>query len=78
MSQRIMSIEEIKDFPKKNSLFLKEIIDRLNNIIKGKRKLMYSDIINFIAREGIKDELCNNLIIWCNYKIRFGDIFIEI
>ncbi len=78
MSQRIMRNEEIKDFPKKNSSFLKEIIDRLNNIIQGKRKLMYSDIINLIAREGIKDELSNNLIIWCNYKIRFGDIFIEI
>lgn len=73
-----MRNEEIKDFPKKNSSFLKEIIDRLNNIIQGKRKLMYSDIINLIAREGIKDELSNNLIIWCNYKIRFGDIFIEI
>jgi len=70
-------IERIKDFPKSNIELLKKITNHLNGIIKGKRKIMYSDIINLIIREGYKGEEYNQLIIWCNYKIRFGEIFID-
>ena len=70
-------IEKIKNFPEKNSTFLKEIINKLNKIIKGKRRIMYSDIINLIFREGLNDKSCNELILWCNYKIRIGEIFVE-
>ena len=69
--------QKIKNFPYKNSTILKEIIDKLNRIIKGKRRIMYSDIINLILREGLNGESYNNLIIWCNYKIRLGEIFVE-
>lgn len=69
--------QKIKNFPDKNSTILKEILDKLNRIIKGKRRIMYSDIINLILREGLNEESCNNLIIWCNYKIRIGEIFVE-
>ncbi len=70
-------IERIKDIPKSNLDLLKKIVNHLNGIIKGKRKIMYSDIINLIIREGYKGEEYNQLIIWCNYKIRFGEIFVE-
>ncbi|TFG01221.1 MAG: hypothetical protein EU540_04250 [Promethearchaeota archaeon] len=69
--------QKIKNFPEKNSTILKEIIDKLNRIMKGKRRIMYSDIINLILREGLNGESYNNLIIWCNYKIRLGEIFVE-
>ena len=72
------NIDNIKDFPTAKFLLLKEIINKLNKIIKGKRKIMYSDIINLIMREGINDDTNNQLIIWCNYKIRLGDVFVEL
>jgi len=69
--------QKIKNIPEKNSTILKEILDKLNRIMKGKRRIMYSDIINLILREGLNGESYNNLIIWCNYKIRIGEIFVE-
>ena len=38
---------------------------------------MYSDIINFIIREGYLEEEYKQLIIWCNYKIRQGKTYVE-
>ena len=40
--------------------------------IKGKRKIMYSDIINLIIREDYRGKMFNEIILWCNYKIRQG------
>jgi len=77
MNPKLKNIEEIRDFPDKNSRFLEQIITKLNNIIKGRRKIMFSDIINYIAKEGLNDEISNRLILWCNYKIRVGGIFID-
>ena len=71
-------IEEIKNFPKENIELLKKIIDHLNHHLNGKREIMYSDIINLIIREGKVGENYNNLILWCNYKIRLGETFVEI
>ena len=70
-------IEKIRDFPDKNSKFLEQIIIKLNNIIRRRRKIMFSDIINFIAKQGLNDELSNRLILWCSYKIRLGGVFID-
>ena len=72
----MIGIEKIKSFPDNNPTFLREVICRLDNIIKGKRRIMYSDIINLILREGHKDEISKELILWCNYKIRSGELFI--
>ena len=69
--------QKFKNIPEKNSTILKEILDKLNRIIQGKRRIMYSDIINLILREGHIGESYNNLIIWCNYKIRIGEFFVE-
>ena len=71
------NIKEIKDFPHKHPYFLHKIIQKLNEIISEKRKIMYSDIINLVIREGMKDDRSKQLILWCNYKIRFGEIFVE-
>lgn len=70
--------QSIKDVPKNNYDLLREIKSKLSQIFKGKREIMYSDIINLIIREGKVGENYNNLILWCNYKIRLGETFVEI
>ena len=77
INPKLKFIEEIRDFPDKNSKFLEQIITKLNIIIRGRRKIMFSDIINFIAKEGLNNELSNRLILWCAYKIRLGGVFID-
>jgi len=77
INPKLKFIEEIRDFPDKNSNFLEQIITKLNIIIRGRRKIMFSDVINFIAKEGSNDELSNRLILWCSYKIRLGGVFID-
>jgi hypothetical protein len=69
--------QNIKNIPKNNINLLKEIKNKLTQIFKGKRGIMYSDIINLIIREGKMGENYNNLILWCNYKIRLGETFVE-
>jgi len=78
MSKITPNIKEIKDFPSNHPYFLHTIINKLNKIIRGKRKIMYSDIINLIIREGMKDDISKQLILWCNYKIRIGEIFVDL
>ena len=77
LNPKLKFIEEIRDFPDKNSKFLEQVITKLNIVIRGRRKIMFSDIINFIAKEGSNDELSNRLILWCSYKIRLGGVFID-
>ena len=77
MSKNTVDLKLIKDFPDKHPYFLKKIMIQLNKMINGKRGIMYSDIINLIVREGIKDDKSKQLILWCNYKMKFGEIFVE-
>ena len=77
ITSKLKFIEEIRNFPNKNSEFLDQIITKLNTIIGEKRKIMFSDIINLIAKEGLNDELSNRLILWCNYKMRLGEVFLD-
>ena len=70
--------EYIKNIPVYNIDLLREIQRKLNEIFQGKREIMYSDIINLIIRECKVGENYNNLILWCNYKIRLGETFVEI
>lgn len=51
---------------------IKRIMKEIDQSIKGKRKIMYSDIINLIIREDYRGKLFNEIILWCNYKIRQG------
>jgi hypothetical protein len=78
MKNNAAYIKEMKDFPHKHPYFLHKIIHKLDEAISGKRKIMYSDIINLVIREGMKDDLSKQLILWCNYKIRYGEIFVEL
>jgi hypothetical protein len=78
MSQSTNILEKIKKITSSQGNLLKGIFKELNLIIKGKREIMYSDIINLIIREGYKGELYNELILWCNYNIRQGKYIVEI
>lgn len=78
MNQTSNYMEKIKKIPYNNLKFLKEIINKLNKIFSGKREIMYSDIINLISREGNSGEEYNQILLWCNYKIRLGEIFFEV
>jgi hypothetical protein len=42
------------------------------------RALMYSDLIDYILREGLVGESYNRIISWCNHNITKGIIFFEI
>ncbi len=72
------NIEEIKNFPKENFALLNEILNRLKQNLKEKREIMYSDIINLIKRKGDTEEKFNQLLLWCNYKMRLGEITVKI
>lgn len=69
--------EHFLSIPIKNIELLEEIKNKLSKIFEGKRELMYSDIINLIIREGKVGNGYNELILWCNYKIRLGETFLE-
>ena len=77
MGQPSNKIEEITKISIRNCEILETILNKLKQIIKGKRGLMYSDIINLIVREGYIGENYNQLILWCNYKIRLGKTFVD-
>ncbi|TFG08763.1 MAG: hypothetical protein EU539_01565 [Promethearchaeota archaeon] len=63
---------------KNNIQILNKIVQEVKISIQDKRRVMYSDIINLLVRQGIKDDFSKKLIIWCNYKIRIGEIYVEI
>ncbi len=70
--------KNIKIIPKNNIELLQEIKNKLEKIFQGRRRIMYSDTINLIIREDKIGHSYNELILWCNYKIRLGEIFVEI
>jgi hypothetical protein len=70
--------EMINRIPINNFEILNRIKNKLNTIFQGRREIMYSDIINLIIREGKIGENYNQLILWCNYKIRLGETFVKI
>ncbi len=78
MSQSPNKLEKIKKITSTHSNLFKRIFKELNLIIKGKREIMYSDIINLIIREGYRGELYNEIILWCNYNIRQGKFIVMI
>jgi hypothetical protein len=67
----------ITDIPHNNYELLREIMNKLNQILNSKREIMYSDIINLIIREGNLGKSYNELIRWCNYKIRLGETYVD-
>ena len=69
--------KRIKIIPINNIELLQEIKKKLDKLFQGRREIMYSDIINLIIREGKIGDKYNELILWCNYKIRLGETFVE-
>lgn len=66
------SIANFKKIPINNRDLLEKLIEKLNTIIKGRRELLYSDLLNLIIREGYIGIEYGLIITWCNYKIRSG------
>lgn len=77
MSQTSNNLDKIKRISISNCEALENIIETLKKKIRGRRRIMYSDIINFIIREGYIGEKYSKLILWCNYKIRRGKTYVE-
>ncbi len=64
-----------KDISSSHLDLLEKIFKKIDLIIKGKREIMYSDIINLIARENYSGKVYNEILLWCNYNIRQGKYF---
>lgn len=77
MSKEQLSLEKIKEYPKKNAKLLKRIKNEILKDLDQKREVMFSDIINFIIRKDYEGEIYTRLIIWCNYKMRIGEIYLK-
>ena len=77
MTQISNNLKKIKDISVSNCELLEDAIKIIKKKIKGRREIMYSDIINFIIRGGYMEERYSQLILWCNYKIRLGKTFVE-
>ncbi len=71
------SLDKIKNLSISNCKILESLIETLKNKIRGRRNVMYSDVINLIIREGYIGDIYSKLILWCNYKIRLGKTYIE-
>jgi len=56
---------------------LKQYVKRLEAKLNGCRRIMYSDIINLVAKEGNKGENVSKLIRWCGTKIKNGIYYIN-
>ena len=72
MSQIQNQSKETQNITSSHQDLIKMIVKEVDQSIKGKRKIMYSDIINLIIREDYRGKMFNDIILWCNYKIRQG------
>ncbi|MFW9950564.1 MAG: hypothetical protein ACFFKA_10630 [Candidatus Thorarchaeota archaeon] len=78
MNSDILKVESVQELPKVYISILQDLLNKLNQIIKGKREIMYSDIINLIIRNRYYGELYDHLIVWCNFNIRNGNNVVNI
>ena len=77
MEELKREIEKIKTYNANNFPLLEEIIYNIKDKIQGRRKIMYSDIINNIIRKGHQGDEYNKILLWCNYKIRYGEHYLN-
>ena len=78
MVQVHTKIKAIDNIAQKYNDVLKEIYKKINQTIKGKREIMYTDFIIFLTRNQYKGEIYNQIIIWCNYNIKQGNYLVKI
>lgn len=77
MTQILRKSKEIEDYYQRHLEKLREIQTELKKLIRNKRQITYSDIINYIIKQDNKGEIYTQIILWCNYNIRKGNFFIE-
>ncbi|MFW9829040.1 MAG: hypothetical protein ACFFEY_15795 [Candidatus Thorarchaeota archaeon] len=77
MIQANHNLDEIKKISISNCKVLESIIDTIKLKINGRREIMYSDIINLMNKKEYMGQSYSQLILWCNYKIRLGKIYVE-
>lgn len=77
MIQTNNNLDEIKKITISNCKVLGSIINTIKLKINGRREIMYSDIINLMNKNEYIGEIYNQLLLWCNYKIRLGKIYVE-
>lgn len=78
MAQIRTKIKAIDNTAQRYNEVLKEIYNKINQVINGKREIMYSDIINFLTKNQYNGEIYNQIIIWCNYHIKKGNYLVKI
>jgi hypothetical protein len=78
MNQIIGPLEGRIDISLSHLDLLEKIYKKIKFSIKRKRKIMFSDIINFITRENYNGKLYNEILLWCNYNIKQGKDFVVI
>jgi hypothetical protein len=72
-----LNSEFIEKFQRNNRKKLNKLVFEINKILENKRDVMYSDIINYINRSDFSNQDYNEIILWCNLKIRLGKIFVD-
>ena len=72
MSQIQNQTKEGQNITSSHHVLIKSILKEIDRSIRGKRKILYSDIINLIMREDNRGKMYNEIILWCNYNIRRG------
>ena len=76
MRQIQNQVKETQHITSSHHDLLKRILKEIDQSIRGKRKVMYSDIINLIIREDYRGKMYNEILLWCNYNIRQGKYII--
>lgn len=56
---------------------LNEILNQIKIKLGNKRRIMYCDLISYIARSKLKGNSYDKIIIWCTYNIRLGKLYIN-
>jgi hypothetical protein len=72
LSQIQNQAKEVQNITSSHHVLIKSILKEIDRSIRGKRKILYSDIINLIMREDNRGKMYNEIILWCNYNIRRG------
>jgi hypothetical protein len=72
LSQTHNQSTEPRNIRPSHHVLLKKIIQEIDQSLKGKRNIMYSDIINLIIKKDYRGKEFNEIIIWCNYRIKQG------
>ncbi|MHA1460745.1 MAG: hypothetical protein ACTSO8_04620 [Promethearchaeota archaeon] len=72
MSQIQNQTKEAQNITSSHHVLIKSILKEIDRSIRGKRKILYSDIINLIMREDNRGKMYNEILLWCNYNIRRG------